>query len=457
MSFIVKEKYFYKTFFNLTLAIALQNVIVFGVNLADNIMIGAYSETAMAGISLVNQIQFLLQMIITGVAEAVVVLASRAWGRKDMEEIKKVSSIGMMVACALSLLMMAIVNIFPYQTLSLLTNETEVIESAVNYLHIVSISYLFFAMTNLLLASLRSVETVKIGYFVNIAALIVNIGLNYTLIFGHFGFPEMGAEGAAIATLSSRIIETVVILIYIGFVDKKLKFTLKSFLLFDKNLFVRFIKVGLPVVASGASWGIAQGAQTSILGHMGSEAIAANSIATTVFQVVTVISNSSASGAGVLIGKTIGEGKIDLIKNYAKTLQLLFLGLGFISGAILFLLKDVIINVYSVTPATREYALAFMTILAITVVGTSYQMPSLCGIVRGGGDTKFVLYNDLIFMWCIVLPSAFIAAYVLNLSPIIVFICLKADQVLKCFVAIVKVNRFKWIKIFDDKNKIKTA
>ncbi len=456
MSFIVKEKSFYNTFFKLTLAIALQNVIVFGVNLADNIMIGAYNETAMSGIALVNQIQFLLQMIITGVSEGVVVLASRAWGRKDIDEIKKVSSIGMLLACALAALLMIFVNLFPYWTLSLLTNDAAVIESGVRYMHIVSISYIFFAITNVLLASFRSVETVKVGYYVNIAALVANIGLNYLLIFGKCGFPELGEEGAAIATLTARIIETLIIVVYMKFIDKKLKFKIRSFFLYEKSLFIRFIKVGLPVVASGASWGIAMGVQTSILGHMGSEAIAANSIATTVFQVITVVSNSSANGAGVLIGKTIGEGKLDLLKNYAKTFQLLFLLIGIVSGAALFLVKDIIINAYSISADTQKLALSFMTVLSITVVGSSYQMPCLCGIVRGGGDTKFVFFNDLIFMWCIVLPSSFIAAYVLDLSPIVVFICLKADQILKCFVALVKVNRFKWIKIFDDKNKVNT-
>lgn len=454
MSFLVKEKYFYKTFFNLTLAIALQNVIVFGVNLADNIMIGAYSETAMSGIALVNQIQFLLQMMINGVAEGVVVLASRAWGRKDMDEIKKVSSIGMLVGCSISLILMAIINLFPHWTLSLLTNETEIIEVGVRYMHIVSISYVFFAITSILLASLRSIETVKIGYAVNIAALVFNIGLNYLLIFGNFGFPELGAEGAAIATLISRIVETVVIVIYLKFFDKKIRLKLKSFFYYEKKLFVQFIKVGMPIIASGTSWGIAMGVQTSILGHMGGAAIAANSIATTVFQVITVVSNSSASGASVLIGKTIGEGKVDVVKNYAKTLQILFLGIGAVTGIILFVFKDIVINFYSVSEETRILALQFMTILSITSVGTSYQMPCLCGIVRGGGDTKFVLYNDIIFMWGLVLPSAFTAAYILNMSPVIVFICLKADQILKCSVAVVKVNRYKWIKIFDDKKKI---
>ncbi|NLD87266.1 MAG: MATE family efflux transporter, partial [Clostridiales bacterium] len=441
----------YKTFFKLTFAIALQNIIVFSVNLADNIMIGAYSETAMAAIALVNQIHFLMTMTLGGLTEGVIVMASRAWGKKDLDEVKRISSIGMLLGCSFALLFYLLVNIFPQFTLKLLTNDMEIIETGIKYMRIASMTYIFQTITSILLATLRSVETVKVGFAVNISALVINISLNYILIFGKFGFPEMGAEGAAIATLIARITETAVAIIYLKFFDKKLNVKLRSFFMYQKSLFWQFLKVAMPVVASGASWGIAMGVQTSILGHMGSTTIAANSIATTVFQVVTVVSNSSASGASVLIGKTIGEGRIGMVKSYAKTLQILFLCIGIVTGHTLFFFKDIIITIYAVSVETRRLAITFMTILSVTSVGSAYQMPCLCGIVRGGGDTKFVFINDLIFMWGIVLPTSLIAAYVLNLPPTIVFICLKADQILKCFVAIFKVNRFKWIRTFDNK------
>ena len=195
------------------------------------------------------------------------------------------------------------------------------------------------------------------------------------------------------------------------------------------------------------------GMQTAILGRLTDPVISANSIASTVFQIISVFSYGSATAASVMIGKTIGEGKdagADVLKkeimHRAHVLQIVFLCIGTATGIALFLFKDFIIGFYNITPDTVTLAVQFMTVLSVTVIGSSYQMPCLTGIVRGGGDTKFVLFNDIIFMWGIVLPSSFAAAFIFELHPIFIFMCLKADQILKCFVAVVKVNSGNWMK-----------
>ena len=269
------------------------------------------------------------------------------------------------------------------------------------------------------------------------------------LIFGNFGAPRLGARGAAIATLTARVIEFAIVCIYLKCCDRKLLLKMKTFLQFDKAVFRRFLSVGIPVILANAQWGVAMGIQTGILGHMGGDAIAANSIATTVFQILTVITYGSASASSVLIGKTIGEGRLDQMKHYAKTMQVLYLVIGAVTGIALFFAKDFIISFYAVSESTKSLALQFMTVLSITVVGTAYQMPCLTGIVRGGGDTSFVLYNDLIFMWMIVLPASALSAFVFHFSTVAVFICLKMDQILKCFVAAVRVNRYRWLQYID--------
>ncbi len=446
MKLFVRDKYFYNTFFRLTLTIALQNVIVFGVNLADNIMLGAYSQQALSGAALVNQIQYLLHMLIMGATESAVILSSRNWGRKDIAPIRSTAGISMYVAVFIALCMWTVVFFFPHWSLSLFSSDMAVIEEGVKYLKIVCFSYVFFAITNTLIATMRSVETVKIGFVVSLSTLVINMCLNYILIYGNFGAPRLGVQGAAIATLISRIVETCIMIFYVAFIDKKIHLRFRDIINPGKTLIKPYAKTGYPLLLSNAVWGFAMSVQTAILGHMGAEIIAANSIATTVFQVISVISYGSASAASVLIGKTIGEGDKSKVKSYAVTMQMLFLTIGFVTGGVLFLSKDIIINFYDITEQARTLTLTFLTILSVTVVGTSYQMAALTGIVRGGGDTKFVLINDLIFMWGIVLPSSAICAYVLNLSPVITFICLKSDQILKCFVAIFKVNRFKWIK-----------
>ena len=448
---LTRERDFYRRFFALTLAIALQNLVAFSVNLADNIMIGSYSEPALAGIALVNQIQFLLQMIVGGACEAVVILASRAWGRRDLSPVSSINGVGMRFSLGVAAVLFSVSFAFPAQVLRLFTGESAVISEGMAYLRIVCFSYFFYAATSVLLATLRSVETVRIGLAVSLFSLAVNIALNWILIFGRFGAPEMGVRGAAVATVVSRAVELAVVIIYCVFIDKKLHLELADLLRQRTPGITRaFFRVGWPMMLSGSTWGLAQGIQSAILGHLGQSAISANSISSTLFQIVSVVAYGSANGTSVLIGKTIGEGRIDAVKTYARTVQILYLGIGLLTGSAMFLLKDLILRFYSLTPQSMAMARQFMTVLSVTAVGTAYQMPSLCGIVRGGGETDFVLYNDLIFQWLIVLPAAALFAFVWKLAPVFAFAALKSDQILKCFVAVVKVNRFKWIKKLDE-------
>lgn len=451
MSLFVKDKIFYRSFFSMTAVIALQNLITFSVNLADNIMIGGYNQDALSGVAMVNQIQFLLQMMITGIGNGITVLSSQYWGKKQIEPIRRITSIGMVLGLAASLLMTVVVFFYPNQTLSLLTNEQTVIAQGSKYLVIICFSYVIFAVTNVLLSSLRSVETVRIGFVVTLTALVVNIVLNYGLIYGHWGLPELGVQGAAIATLVSRIVEFLIVVLYVLIFDKKIQWNPRDMFHLDRVLFGDYIRVGLPLILSSSIWGIATSVQTAILGRMGEDTIAANSIATTIFQVISVVSYGSASSSSVIIGKAVGAGDIPKVKQYAKTLQIIYLFIGLLTSGVLWACKDFILSFYSITPKTRSLTVEFIAVLCFTVIGTSYQVACLTGIVTGGGDTKFILINDLIHQWLIVIPSAFLSAFVIHAPLWVTFACLKSDQVLKCFVAVIKVNRYRWIRILTRK------
>ncbi len=448
----IKDSYFYKTFFSLFGVVALQNIIVFSVNLADSVMLGNYSETAMGGVSLANQIQFLLHMFVNGAANGLVVIASQYWGKKQTEPIKRVFSGAFFAGVLMSAVLMAVVLISPTGVLSILSNESEIVLQGAKYIRIMAFSYIIFAVTNILIALMRSIESVKIGFYTSIIALIFNVSLNYLLIFGKFGFPEMGVEGAAIATLVARIAELVFVLIYVFIVDKKLKLRPKDIVKIEKAYIKDYIKAGLPLVGSGGSWGVAMTVQTAIIGRLGAAAIGANAVAAPVFQVVSVLYASSGNASSVLIGKTVGEKDIPRVKKYAKKLQIIYLLIGLISCSVLLLFKDMIISMYDVTEETAALAGIFISILAVTVIGSSYEAPCLCGIVSGGGDTKFVFKNDIIFMWCMVLPLAFLSAFVIKAPVPVTFFILKSDQIAKCFVAIPKVNRFRWIKELTREN-----
>ncbi len=438
---------FYKAFFTMTFTLALQNLIVFGVNLADSIMMGAYSETALSGVGICNNIQFFLNMAASGIASGMTVIASQYWGQKETKPIHKVSAVAIWLGIIFTVLIFAFAAIAPETLIRLFTDKEAVIEQAVLYLDVIKHTYLMYTLSTILLAILRSVETVKIGFYVSLSSFALNIFLNYVLIYGKFGAPEMGIRGAAVATLVSRAIELAVTIIYILAVDKKLKLRIRDLFITDKQMVRDYFKTGLPLMMSSVSWGIAMSIQGAIIGRLIESAIAANSIATTLFQVATVICYASGNAACVLIGKTVGENMgMDTIKRRSKNLQLIFLAIGIASSAILLTVKNLIVGFYNASPETLEITNQFIWVLCVTVIGTAYEAPCLCGIVSGGGETSFVLKNDIIFMWLIVLPLSALSAFVFEFPVWVTFACLKADQVLKCAVAVVKVNRFNWIK-----------
>ncbi len=451
----IKDKYFYTTFFSLFGVVALQNLIVFSVNLADSVMIGSYSETAMSGVSLANQIQFLLQMFVNGAANGLVVIASQYWGKKHLEPIKKVFSVAFFAGIILSAVLMAVVLISPEGVLGILSDKTEIVAEGAKYIKIMAFSYCIFAVTNILIALMRSVEVVRIGFYTSVLALVFNVGLNYALIFGRFGFPEMGVRGAAVATLVSRIAELIAVIIYVFCIDTRLKLRPKDIFALEKTYVKDYVKAGLPLMGSGGSWGVAMTVQTAIIGRLGAAAIGANAIAAPVFQVISVLYTSSGNASSVLIGKTVGEKDIDRVKKYSKKLQILYLVLGVVSCISLLIVRDAIVSVYDVSADTAALAVTFINILAVTVIGSAYEAPCLCGIVSGGGDTKFVFKNDILFMWCMVLPLAFLSAFVFSWPVPVTFFILKSDQLTKCIVAVFKVNRYKWIKelAHDKENK----
>lgn len=441
-----RDNYFYRTFFRLFGVVALQSLIVFGVNLADSIMLGRYSEAAMSGVSLANQIQFLLQCFINGTANGLIVLGSQYWGKKDIQSIKKVFSAAFATAAAISIILAAVVLISPEGVLGILSGEAEIVAEGVKYIRIMGCTYLIFAVTNMLTALLRSVETVNIGFYTSVLALIINVFLNYALIYGHFGFKEYGVEGAAYATFASRAAELAAVLVYVFFIDKKLKLKVRDVFRVEKIFLKDYLKTGLPLVGSGGSWGVAMTIQTAIIGRLGAAAIGANAVSAPIFQVAAVLYTSSSSAASVLTGKTVGENNIPAVKSYVKKMQIIFLIIGAVSSAVLLLSKNFILGFYDISDETRALSDTFIKILAVSIIGSSYEAPCLCGIVSGGGETNFVFFNDIIFMWCLVLPLSALSAFVFHWSVPVTFFILKADQIAKCFVAAVKVNRYKWIK-----------
>ncbi|MBO5511870.1 MAG: MATE family efflux transporter [Clostridia bacterium] len=453
---LVKDRSFYKAFFSIWSVLVLHNIITLGVNLLDNVMVSAYSEAAMAGVSAVNQVQFLFQQLMLGAGDAVVVLGSQYWGQKRTEPIKRFAVGALLLGAALSMVFFTVSAIAPAAVVSLFTDDPAIHAAGVEYLRVMKYSFLIFALTNLLLSVLRSVETVRIGFWVSLSTLLVNGGLNYLLIEGHLGFPRLGVTGAAIATLSARVVELCVVAVYLLCIDKKLQWRLRDLFSWDRLLVKDYLKLVRSFLLTSLLFGGAVMLQTVILGHMedtggGGSTIAANSIASTLYQMLKVAIVGASSAAAVLIGKAIGSGKMEDIRSYAQTLQLMFVGIGVCTSTALFLLRAPIVGLYAaispdLSAETAQMALDFLAVLCVTGFGTAYQMPVATGIIRGGGDARFVLINDLISIWGIVLPVSFLAAFVFKWPPVAVIACLNADQVFKCGAAGIKVNRYTWMK-----------
>ncbi len=442
-----KDRNFYRSFAVLCLTLMLEQAVILSVNLADNIMLGRYSESALSGVAAVNQIQFVLQQIVFGVSNGMIVLGSQYWGQKRTGEIRMLSSIAMRAALGVAIALFIAVSLFPEQTLRLFTRDAAIVAEGVAYLKIIRFTYLFFAASSILLGTMRVVESVQIALRVSLLSLVLNCSINYVLIYGRFGAPEMGVRGAAIGTLAARIVELFVFAWYVFVRDRRVSMQPSDFLSADRDMARDFFRVASPVILTQTLWGLANALQTVILGHMSDVAIAAQSISSNVFLLLKVASVGASSAAAILIGKAIGEGKdLSVLKEYTRTLQALFVAIGLVLGAALMIIRVPLLRVYNISDETRALANAYMIIQSVVLVTMSYQMPTNGGIIRGGGDTRFVMILDLISIWGIVLPFSCLAAFVWRLSPIIVIILLNSDQVFKCVPAFIRVNSYKWIK-----------
>lgn len=442
----METKYFYKKFFVMYILLVLQNVLSLSVNLSDNIMLGGYSEAALSGVTAVNQIQFIFQQMLNAVGDGAVILGTQYWGKRDTVAIKRITAVSIRFALGIAVFMFLAASLFPQGILKIFTSQEVIIQEGVRYLSIIKYTYLFFAVTTTMLALLRSIEVVKIAFYLSFSTLVINCCINYVLIYGQFGAPEMGVRGAAIGTLTARLVECTVVLWYVMKKEKALKFHFRDYLHIDKLLMKDYLKLTIPLFCIQSMWGINTALQTAILGHMTSRAIAANSAASNLFLMVKSTAVGAASAASVFIGKAVGEGSVDTVKAYAKRLQILFVVIGVVSGTALFWLKGPILSLYALSADTKKLADTFLVILSVICVCMSYQMPTNDGIIKGGGNAMYVVKLNLISIWGIVIPLSAVMAFVFHASPAVVVWCLNADQIFKCIPAFFKANYGGWIR-----------
>lgn len=443
---ITRDKKFYRTVIALAIPMILQNLITYSVGLADNIMIGSLGDSAVSGVYMAGQVQTVLQVLSAGIEGGILVLAAQYWGKKDRESIQRIVSIGIWLSLALGAVFTAVCAIAPAGVVSVFTPESTVIASGRQYMEIICWSYIFFCITQSLIISMRSVESARIGLLVSICSLVIDVALNYLLIFGKLGLPAMGIRGAALATLIARICETVIMVLYVRFADKKLCFRFSMLKKLDRTLVRDFMHYGMPVIAGQLVWGANLAGSSMIIGHFfGESVITAVSIAGTLYNFMYVGMNGISGAVGIVIGKTVGSGDVSKIREYSRTVQLASVLLGIFTCAVFALARDPFIACYDITESAVGYSRQFINVLCVTCLGTCYQYTCLFGLVKSGGDVGFVFKNDTAFVFGVVLPSALITA-LLGCPAWVVWACLKCDQLLKGIVAFFKIRKYNWMK-----------
>lgn len=451
-TFFTKDRSFYKSLFHMLIIVALQNIVAYSVNMADNIMLGSYSQNALSGAATVNQVFFMVQQFALAIGNSLVVLASQYWGENRTEPIRKLSGIALRLGIICSAVIIIICAFFPDWLLGIFTNSPEIIAEGKMYLTLIQWTFVLFILTNVLMAVLRSVGTVKISFYISVVSLIVNVAINYCLIFGRFGLPEMGIRGAAVGTFVARILEFAIVLIYILKIDKKLHLFQKELFLIDKELRRDYTKVCIPIMFSQVLWGVSVPMQTAILGHLSSDAIAANSVATTFYQYLKVIVIAMSSTSAVMIGNAIGRGDMKRIKSDSRTLAVIDVLIGLVLGIALILMRRPLLSMYNLSDNATTMALHLIVIMGFIMVGMSYQMPVSFGIIQGGGDAKFTMKMNMISTWCIVMPLSFMAAFWWKLPVELVVIIIQSDQIFKGLPTFIRMRSYKWIKKLTREN-----
>ena len=435
-----------KEFFPLLLAVGLQQLLALIVNLIDNFMLGQYMEAAMSGAFVVNQIHVLLMELVMGAGGGVSVLCAQYWGQRRTEPIRKIISSGLNTALLCGVVFTLATSFKGGPIVRLFTEDPAIIEQGTAYLSIMRFTYLVYPLSAVLMMSLQSVQTAHVGTIMSASTVLINLVLDYGLIFGNLGLPALGIRGAAVATLVSRIAELVIVLVYILVFDRKIGMKAEDLLCIRTGYYGDFFAASLPKMISGSTWGAAMALQTSILGHLGSVAVGANSIALVVFQLLAVFGFACSQAASAVIGKVVGSRDHTLLKPYVRALQAVFILIGIVTAGVIFAVMRPVVGWYHVSEETKELALIYLTVFGITCPFTVYQLPVMAGIIGGGGNTRYQAVMELLFMWGFTLPLAYVSAFVMHWGPVVTFVCLKIDQVLKCVPNAFYCNSYRWVR-----------
>lgn len=441
----MKDK-FYSQILHLVVPIIIQNLLSVAVNSADVVMLNYVGQSSISAVSLASNYASVLFMVFYGLGTGATLLCAQYWGKKDLQAIRVVEGIALRFSLAITLIFSGFALLAPELMMKLFTTDTELIRIGASYLRVMSLTYLCWSIIEIYLAVLRSVGRVTIAMILNIVAFALNIFLNAVFIFGLFGAPCLGAVGVAIATVLSRVIELLCCIFVSMVLCKDLKLNPAYMFIRNKALLKDFISLSLPALGNDVSWSVAFSMYSVILGHLGTDAVAANSLVVVVRNLGTVLCFGTASAGGILLGNVMGEGNMERAKEYASKLLKLTILTGAIGGVVILIATPFVLSFASLSNTAMHYLKYMLLINSYYVMGAAVNTTLIAGVFRSGGDTRFGLICDTVDMWCYAVPLGFLAAFVFKLPVLIVYFLLCTDEFVKWPWVIKRYRSGKWLK-----------
>lgn len=442
---LYRDREYFRQLFKIAIPIALQNFITASLNMVGVMMLGQLGEVALAAAGLANQVFFLFSLLMFGIASGAAIFTAQLWGKKDIASLHKVLGLCLALGLAASAIFLFLAEALPAQVLGIYSKDPQVIVLGSQYLRIFGWSFIFFAVSFSYASILRSIGEVKLPLIISVSALSLNTLLAYLLIFGKFGLPALGVNGAAIAGLISRIIECAALLIFIYARRSPAAASLHELFNFNAPFAWKVLKPVLPVALNEFLWSMGITAYNVAYARIGTEAIAAMNIVSTIDMLALVIFMSIGSASAVLVGNRIGAGQEKEAFRYgARSLGLGVAG-AIAMGGIIFLSADIVLTLYKVSPAVIQSARSVLTIVSLFLWMRVTNMILIIGILRGGGDTRFGLIIDGYIIWIVGVPAAFIGAFVFHLPVHWVYLLVMAEEFSKWALGLWRFFSRKWI------------
>lgn len=440
------DKTFYRTVAEIAIPISLQSLITIGVNMMDTIMLGALGETALSASSLANQFINIFHICCMGMGMGASVLTSRFWGMQDRQSLRKAITIMLRLCLVIGSLFTIVTIITPEGLMCIYTNEEHIIRAGTGYFQWSIPCYLLLGFSLTCTIVLRSVGQVRLPLITSVIAFFVNIFFNYIFIFGKFGAPKMGIEGAALGTLISRVFEFAFICGYFFFFDQKIGYRVKHLFVKCRDMIGDYLKISIPVLISDALLALGNSAVAMVMGRIGASFVSANAITTVTQQLSTVFIQGISNASSIITGHTLGGGDTEKAQRQGVTFLGMGVAIGILAGGLIMLISGPVISCYNINEETRRIAEQLMLAVGVIVIFQSANSILTKGVLRGGGDTKFLMLADILFLWIASIPLGALAGLCWHLPAFWIYAFLKVDQIIKAIWCVFRLWSRKWIK-----------